>query len=69
MAKHLPQELKVSVRGPVSHKTGSIWGVSVNYKETDQLVFVVYYDDENLADQSAQSIALSLQKSLVLEVP
>lgn len=69
MAKYVPQELAVSVRGPIQTGTTPAWAVVVVHvqSKTDILVFV--YDKESEANAAAPLLVQVIGTSLLLEIP
>lgn len=68
MTKYIPEKLKIGVNGPVHNTSGQVWGVIVTCLENSKIVLALYCDTEQEANQAAQFLTLSLQKSLILEV-
>jgi hypothetical protein len=68
MAKYLPKDLVVRSTGPTATNTGNVYATLVEDLSTGNALFAVIFDDENMADQLAQNIAVALNAALIVDI-
>lgn len=67
--KYPVQDLVVRSVGPTQMPSGPVYAALIEHTPTGNPLVAVYTDDKAVADSLAQSLAIGLQKSLILEIP